>query len=377
MMSRPIRILQLLVSTSPGGGPKHVYDLVRHLPKSGFEFVVGAPRDGLFFERFQGLGIPVIEIPLGYVGVGQLFATVRLIRGFSIDLVHTHGKGPGLYGRLAARWLGVPAVHTFHGIHYRSYPAIAQRLYLALERRLSRFSRAIINVSASQEAEGLGLHLFRSEQSVMIVNGVDFEEMDRLLCRSAIHRESLGLGPDHFVLGCVSRFDPVKRLEVLLAAHRDLQERIPRVALVLVGGGGEEDRIRRLSHRMGLKERVIFTGFLEDPARIYPALDLYLSASLKEGLPLALVEAMGAGLPVVATDVPGHRDVIVSGQSGLLVRPEDPGAMSLAIAALWADPGRRATLAEAGRQCARSRFSIELMVCSTAELYRRIGSKAR
>src|SRR5712692_1886468 len=109
-MSRPIRILQLLVSTSPGGGPKHVYDLVRHLPKGEFELAVGAPRDGIYFERFQALGIPVVEIPLGYLGVRQLFATVRLIRRFDIDVVHTHGKGAGLYGRLAARWLGVPAV---------------------------------------------------------------------------------------------------------------------------------------------------------------------------------------------------------------------------------------------------------------------------
>lgn len=370
-MRRPIRVLQLLVSTSPGGGPKHVYDLVRHLSKSEFEFMVGAPRDGIFFERFQELGIPVAEIPLGYLGIRQLFATIRLIRQHGVDLVHTHGKGPGLYGRLAARWLGIPAVHTFHGIHYDSYPWIGQRLYLMLERCLSHLSRTIINVSASQEAEGLSLHLFSPGQSVVITNGVDFEEMDQMLLESPVKRESLGLRPNDFVLGCVSRFDPVKRLEVLLTALGRLRDRIPDVMLVLVGGGGEEDRIRHLTRRLGLQDRIIFTGFLEAPARIYPALDLYLSTSSKEGLPLALVEAMGAGLATVATDVPGHRDVLGHGKTGLLIPAESDAALADAVVSLWADPIKRAALSKAARQWAREKLGIEQMLKRTAAAYRR------
>jgi len=370
-MRRPIRVLQLLVSTSPGGGPRHVYDLVRNLSRSEFEFMVGAPRDGIFFERFQELGIPVTEIPLGQVGIRQLFATIRLIRRQGVDLVHTHGKGPGLYGRLAARWLGIPAVHTFHGIHYGSYPWIGQRLYLMLERYLARLSHTIINVSASQEAEGLNLQLFSAGQSVVITNGVDFEEMDHLLLESPVKRESLGLGPNDFVLGCVSRFDPVKRLEVLLDALGRLRDRIPDVMLVLVGGGGEEDRIRHLARRLGLQDRVIFTGFLEAPARIYPALDLYLSTSSKEGLPLALVEAMGAGLATVATDVPGHRDVLRQGKTGLLIPADNDSALADAVVSLWADPIKRAALSKAARQWAREELGIEQMLKRTALAYRR------
>ena len=372
-MRRPIRVLQLLVSTSPGGGPKHVYDLVRNLAKREFEFMVGAPRDGIFFERFQELGIPVAEIPLGRVGIRQLFATIRLIRHHRVDLVHTHGKGPGLYGRLAARWLGIPAVHTLHGIHYRSYSWLGQRLYLTLERCLSRLSHTVINVSTSQEAEGLGLHLFRPGQSVVITNGVDFEEMERMLRESPVEREMLGLRPDDVVLGCVSRFDPVKRLEVLLDALGRLRDRIPRVMLVLVGGGGEENRIRHLSRRLGLQDRVVFTGFLEMPARIYPALDLYLSTSLKEGLPLSLVEAMGAGLATVATDVPGHRDVVAHGKTGLLIPADDDAALADAVVSLWADPIKRAALSKAARQWVRDEFGIDKMLDRTAAVYRAAG----
>lgn len=368
-MTRPIRVLQLLVSTSPGGGPRHVYDLVRNLSKSEFEFMVGAPRDGIFFERFKELAIPVTEIPLGRVGIRQLVATIRLIRHHGVDLVHTHGKGPGLYGRLAARWLGLPSVHTFHGIHYGSYPWIGQRLYLTLERCLSRLSHTIINVSASQEAEGLNLHLFSPGQSVVITNGVALEEMDHMLLESPVKRESLGLRPDDVALGCVSRFDPVKRLEVLLDALGRIRDRIPGVMLVLVGGGGEEARIRHLARHLGLQDRVIFTGFLETPARIYPALDLYLSTSLKEGLPLALVEAMGAGLATVATDVPGHRDVLVHDKTGLLIPADNAAALTDAVVSLWADPVKRAALGQAARQWVREELGIEKMLDRTAAVY--------
>jgi len=376
-LSSPIRVLQLLVTTSPGGGPKQVYDLVRHLPKEEFELVIAAPRDGVFFERFQELGVRMLELPIRRLGVRHLLSTVRLIRSLGLQIVHTHGKGPGLYGRLAARWAGVPAVHTFHGIHYRDYPRLGQALYLAMERVLSRLTHTIINVSASQEAEGLSLRLFEPSQSAVVVNGIDFDELDRIIATVPIRRESLGLTVDDRVLGCVTRFDPIKRVEMLLQAVQLLAARIPRLTLLLVGGGGAGERIRRLAAEMGLGRHVIFTGFLEDSVRVYPVLDLYVATSMKEGLPLSLVEAMGAGLAVVATDVPGHRDVVVHGETGLLVPPEEPAALADAIVSLVADPERRRRMGEAGRRRVLKEFREEAMVDGTAEVYRQCVSLSR
>ena len=370
-MTRPIRVLHLLVTTSPGGGPKHVYDLVRHLPVNEFEVVVAAPRDGTFFDRFRDLGVIIVELPLSRLGARHLPLAMRIVKKYGVDIVHTHGKGPGLYGRLAARRLGVPAVHTFHGIHYGSYSRAGQWLYLTLERGLSRLSHAIINVSESQQAEGLALGLFEPGQSVVVVNGVDLDEVDRTIRESTVRRDMLGLSADDFVIGCVSRWDPVKRLEILLQAVRRLASRLPRLTLLLVGGGGEEARIRRLVADTGLQDRVIFTGFLGDPTRIYGTLDLYVATSLKEGLPLAPLEAMGASLAIVATDVPGHRDVVVNGETGILVPPEDSAALAEAIASLGADPARRRKLGEAGRQRVLDHFAINTMVDKTADVYRR------
>jgi len=369
-MSGRIRVLHLLVTTSPGGGPKHVFDLVRTLPRDEFEVIVAAPRDGVFFDRFRELGVTMVELPLSRLGARHLRLVTRLVREHRIHIVHSHGKGPGLFGRVAARRMGIPAVHTFHGIHYGGYSPLGQRLYLALERWLSRLTHTIINVSRSQEAEGLALGLFRQEQSVVVFNGIDVDEMDRALQRAPIRRETLGLTAGNFVLGCVSRWDPVKRLEILLQAVRRLASRIPDVALLLVGGGGEEARIRRLVATTGLQERVILTGFLGNPARAYGMLDLYVAASLKEGLPLAPLEAMAASLAIVATDVPGHCDVVVGGVTGLLVPPEDSAVLADAIVTLAADPDRRRLMGAGGRQRVLDHFTIRSMVDQTAAVYR-------
>jgi glycosyltransferase involved in cell wall biosynthesis len=147
------------------------------------------------------------------------------------------------------------------------------------------------------------------------------------------------------------------------------------VALVLVGSGGELERSRRLVSASGLADRVIFTGFVDDPVRVQAALDLYVAASRKEGLPLAVLEAMAAGLAVVATDVPGHRDVVVPGETGLLVAPEDPAELAEAVATLLSDPALRKSLGQAGRERVRREFGLGAMVDATAAVYRRAAGR--
>jgi len=370
-----IRVLELLTTTALGGGPRQVYDLVRHLPKSEFEVAVAGPRDGAFFERFNDLGFAVAEVGANRLSVRALIATLRLVRGRGIQVIHSHGKGAGLYGRLAARWTGVPAVHTFHGIHYEGYPPRLAKLYLRIERRLARWTHTIINVSATQEAEALALHLFEPRQSVTVVNGVDLEAQERVVTAAPIPRERFGLGRDLFVLGTVARFDPVKRLDTLVGALRVLER--PRVSLLLVGGGPETDRLQRLVAATHLNGRVIFTGWLDDSARVYPAIDLYVTASAKEGLPLALLEAMGAGLAVVATDVPGHRDVVRDGETGLLVPAGNEAALAAAIATLMDDPERRRRMGQAGHARVLKEFTVRSMVDKTAEIYRAAAAGTR
>lgn len=369
--AEPLKILHLLVSTAIGGGPKHVFDLIRRLPREEFDTVVAAPADGPYFDRLRGLEVEVAALPLNRLHPGTLAAVVRLVRARGIRVIHSHGKGAGLYGRLAAWWTGTPALHTFHGIHYERYPPFARAFYLALERRLSHLTHTVINVSWGQEAEGLRLRLFTPTQSVVIANGIDVAEADAIVARAPIGKSELGLASDDLVVGCVARFERVKGLEILLEATRLLVPRYPRLRLVLVGDGPQAPKLRRLAHKTGLSDRVLFTGVVEEAPRLFPAWHAYVSPSRKEGLPLALLEAMACELPVVATRVPGHLDVVVAGETGLLAEPDDPVDLAAKTARLLDDPTLRRAMGQAGRARVAKNFSVEGAAREIGRLYRR------
>jgi glycosyltransferase involved in cell wall biosynthesis len=363
-----IRVLQLVTSTGLGGGPRQVLHLVRHLPASEFRVSVAGPRDARFAAELSAMGVELAEAPLDSLGAfpSTLRRVTRLVRAARADVVHTHGKGAGLYGRLAARLAGAPSVHTFHGIHYESYSRAGRLVYLTLERALARVTHTVINVSPSQDAEALGLGLARPGRSAVVVNGIDVEELD---ARPPHERAALALKPDDQVLGCVARFDPVKRHATLVRALALVATRHPKAVLLLVGEGPEKERIDRLAAELDV--RVVTPGAIGWETNPYSSCDLYVSASSKEGLPLAPLEAMASGLAVVATDVPGNRDVVGRDTTGLLVSPDDgAAALAAAIESLLDDPARRRTMGQAGRARVLKEFTLQSMVAQTARVYR-------
>jgi glycosyltransferase involved in cell wall biosynthesis len=374
-----IRVLQLLTTTAPGGGPRQVLHLARHLPASEFAVSVSGPWDPRFAADLKAAGIDFTPIAVRSLRVlpVTLERVTRLVRDSGADVVHTHGKGAGFYGRLAARLAGVPSVHTFHGIHYERYSRTGRRLYLRLERWLAGSTHTVINVSRTQDEEALRLGLAKPGGSVVIVNGID---VDELAARPQARKASLGLHDDERVLGCVARFDPIKRHDLLVAAFEQVATKHQKVALLLVGDGPEKARIEQRVDRS--RSRVLFA----DAARgwetnLYTSCDLYVTASAKEGLPLAPLEAMASGRAVVATDVPGHRDV-VSEETGLLVPPTaadttDAAALAEAIGLLLADPARSARMGQAGRERVRREFTLQSMIDRTAMVYRTAAASRR
>jgi glycosyltransferase involved in cell wall biosynthesis len=366
-----IRVLHLLTSTDLGGGPRQVLDLVRGLPRAEFAVSAAGPPGGrLVIDELGALGVDFTPLALDRLALrglrATLRATARLVRERGAAIVHSHGKGAGLYGRLAARRAGAAAVHTFHGIHHEGYAWPARFAYLALERWLARRTRTLIHVSASQAREARALRL-DGTRSVTIVNGLDLAAFD---ARTRLDRAALGLGGEAPVVGTVGRFDPIKRHELLIAALAGLPAAAPRALLVLVGQGPEETRLRAAVHARGLDGRVRFPGTVGLDANAYAAMDVFVAASRKEGLPLAPLEAMASRVPVVATDVPGHRDVVVHGETGLLVPASDARAFAEAVAALLADPARRRAMGEAGRARVEREFTVARMAEATAAVYR-------
>jgi glycosyltransferase involved in cell wall biosynthesis len=205
----------------------------------------------------------------------------------------------------------------------------------------------------------------------VIVNGVDAERVRAIAARAPIARAQLGLRPGGLVLATVARFDPVKGLDVLLRALPRIVARVPEAQLLLVGDGAERERLRRLAREVDPGGRaVVLAGAIPDAARVLPLVDLYVTASRREGLPLAVLEAMACGVPVLATRVPGHVDAVEDGVTGRLVPVDDAPALAEAAADLLGDPARRADLGRAGRERVERRFSRARMIAEIAELYR-------
>jgi glycosyltransferase involved in cell wall biosynthesis len=309
-----IRVLQLLTGTALGGGPRQVRHLVRHLPAAEFDARVAGPWDGRFAEELRALRVELVAIAVDSVRAFPLTLsrTRGLVRRTRPDVVHTHGKGAGLYGRLAAHLAGVPAVHTFHGIHYESYSRAGRRAYLALERWLAGLTHTVINVSPAQDVEAQALGLARPGRSRVVMNGIDVEE---LAARSPGARAALGLAADAQVIGCVARFDPVKRHDVLVQALALIAPRRPGLSLLLAGDGPEKARVEGLAAAIPGRP-VVTRGATGWTTNLFSSCDLYVTASVKEGLPMAPLEAMASGLAVIATDVPGHREVVEDGAPG-------------------------------------------------------------
>jgi len=366
MTATPL-ILQVLVSTQPGGGPQHVLALAAGLRARGWRFIVAGPRDGVLFERFVPVAESVVETRTDRLNPATVLKLVRLIRRHGVGLVHSHGKGAGLHARLAARITGVPAVHTLHGLHYEQYGALGRATYLGLERRLAGWTRVIVNVSRAQQEEGLALGLFRPGQSRVVVNGVDSARLAARQLDRWDARATLGLDQSVLVVGCVARFDPVKQLEILVRAMALAR---PAATLALVGRGPEEAGLRALAAELGLGARAVFPGEVEEAARCMAAFDVYAAPSRKEGLPLGVLEAMALGLPVVASDIAAHREVL-GPVSGPLVAAT-PEAFAARLGSLLSDAEQRTLLGAQNRTRARSEFDVRSMLDALEGVYREV-----
>lgn len=364
MTTTPVPVLQLLVSTRPGGGPAHVRALARGLTARGFASIVAGPRDGVVFDQLRADGIDVVEVDANRLAAGTVARVISLVRARGVRLIHSHGKGAGVHGRLAARATGVPAVHTFHGIHYETYGPLARASYLALERCLARWTATVVNVSRAQEAEGLALRLFTPAQSRVIPNGVDVARLAADALPRDDARRQLGVRADARVVGAVARFDRVKGLDLLLRA----MTRVPAATVVLVGDGADAARLRELARASGLGDRAVFAGEVPEAWRLLRAFDLYAAPAAKEGMPLAVLEAMAVGLPVVASDIPAHRETL--GDDSRVLAARTPEAFGGAIGRVLGDPDA-AALGAANSARVRAEFGLEGMLDAVADTYRR------
>jgi glycosyltransferase involved in cell wall biosynthesis len=355
---------------------------------AGFD-VVGVSAPGPHVGQLEAEGIRHVPLPRSSRAVdirGDLASMrefVRICRRLRPDIVHTHNPKPGVYGRIGARLARVPhVVNTVHGLYAQpSDGRLRRTVVYGLERLAATCSDAEL-VQNPEDLEVLRRLRVPERKLILLGNGVDLRRFDPERHRDARRevRAEFGIADHEIVVGAVGRMVREKGYLELFEAARRVRERHPDVRFV-VAGPHDPDKADAVTQaevdRAAGVADVRFLGMVGDVERLYPALDIYVLASHREGFPRSAMEAAAMGLPIVATDIRGCRQVVDHGRTGVLVPVRSADGLAAAITGLVTDAGRRAAMGAAAREKALSEFDDRRQTETTLEVYRRLLARRR
>lgn len=363
-MTRPKTRLLLASQPLAEGVPRHVLDVIACLDRSIFEIEVACPRESILWRGLEAdpdvalHALPVTRGP----SPGDVAAAVELARLVRrADVIHVHSSKVGFLGRLAA-WLGdrsSAVLFTPHAWSFWAASGAVRRGYIALERLAARWCSTIVVVADAERRAGLQAGIGVPRQYRVIPNGIETARFD--LPRRPVPGRVMALG----------RLARQKRPDLLVEAASRLLASRSDFEVVLVGDGPERADIEKLISGLGLSERVKLLGNRDDVPELLSTAEMLVLASDYEGCPLSVLEAMAAGVPVVATRVGGVPEIIDEDVTGRLVEPGEPDALATEIGTLLDDAPIRESLGTAARTIARERFTRERMSSELAELYLR------
>ena len=357
------RLLQLLATGGNGGAQESYTGLLLRLDRAKYDVRALSLSEGSAVHRLRrlGLAVEVLDEPDDELAVRELAAWLRREE---IDLVHAHMYRAETVGTRAAVAAGVPVIMaTVHSSRVRPPEDVA--LLASLTPAMDRLIVPSAAIEHKVRHEGRGDARF-----AVIPNGVDLSRFRAPVPACRLRRE-FGIPGDAPLVGVVARLEPEKGHRHLLDAWPSVLERCPDAWLAIVGEGSEADALRARARSLGraVAERVIFTGRRDDIAAVTADLTVAVLPSLREAQGISILEAMARRVPVVGTAVGGVPEVITSGVDGLLVPPEDPGALAEAIVCLLGDAPLRDRLADAGYRTVADRFSIDAQVKRIEDVY--------
>lgn len=368
----PHRILYAITDLQIGGVPLHLYRLARHVRGCGFEVhVTCLSPPGPVSSMLTAAGVSTSACDAASAVDWRVLERLNgIVADFAPDVVHSFLFHANVACRIVSVLGTLPSRRLICEIQTVE---VERPWHLTVERFTHRWCRCVVGNSSSV-IEHLARHArIEAERLVLVPGGVD---PDPIRSAGPSDRHALGLNDADPVLLWVGRLDPVKGLDDLIAAVAIVNQTIP-IQVLLVGEGKDRDRLTRLVAERRLADRVHLPGRRRDTANLLHMADLFVFPSLTEGMPNALLEAMAVGLPIVATDVPGNRDLIEGGVSGVLVPAGQPRALADAIA-MFLENKRLAQ--EMGRRASRAvdeQFHVTSTYRRYLDLYRAIVAESR
>lgn len=391
--SGPVRVLELIsglaVEEISGGVARFVTELVQAMDRSRVQPFVAAiwdyetPYDRPRAAQLSAAGIPTVlaatwDEKRAYWSCLAGLAGLRRELRDRVDVVHSHGEFSDLAAIAIKR--RVVAGHLVRTVHSerewgkrplwgKFFPNLVYPWFFRAELAVSR--RAADNLDCRPVAR------LRGKRASYIPNGLNFTRFTDIEVDRVEKRRSLGVPADALVVGSVGRLVRAKGYDVLLAAVPQVLARHPGAHFVIVGAGADSEALQGQARALGVAASMTFAGARTDVVEVLKTFDLFVSPSRWEGLPTVVLEAIAAGLPVVATDISGNRELIQHGTSGLLTPPEDPAALSAAILAMMTGQVPAAEMAARARERARALYSIDAVATRYADFYCQLSALGR
>ena len=366
-----MKIFYLITDLEPGGAENLLLEFCKYISKEEFDISVGYLKGkGGLKKIFKKAGIRVFDLNMRTrIDVFCLLRLAGFIKSEKFDIVHTHLIDADIFGFFAAKIAGIRRiVSTKHNTDdFRKKRTIPMLLDTFVGNKVS------MNIAVSNSVREflIKYQKIKPEKIEVVYNGINIEKfLPRKNKEKA--KTGLGLNPKDHVIGLIGRFEKQKGHVYLVEAASKIISDIENVHLVFLGEGSLKKSIQGEVERLKLKSQVTFLNLREDVAAVLNAMDILVLPSLWEGLGMVLLEAMAAGVPVLASDVDGIREAVVNNQTGILVPPADSGKLAEQVLALLKDEYLRCTLSKNGRDFVEEKFNINKFVNKMESIYQQL-----
>ncbi|MEW6181592.1 MAG: glycosyltransferase family 4 protein [Bacillota bacterium] len=362
----PYNILHLLSTNRLSGAERIVQLITRHLNSSRFHSIITCGGDPLR-EVYKADGHPVEVMDVRFPTPSNIFRLRGILKYRHVHLIHAHDHRASLLAWMSSRFLlrRIPMISHIHNAN----PWLKQWHPFKLVDLVMR-NRYNISIACSETVKEYYLrHNFtlKPTKVVTVTNGIEINDYGKVN-RDAV-AQNTGLPTQRFVFGTVGRLDEQKGIDLLLHAFREVANRLENVSLVIVGTGPDEQVLKKTARQLGINEHVVFTGYREDVHELMQVMDVFVLASRWEGLPMVLMEAMALGIPVIASDVGGVRELVRPGETGLLVAAKDTADLAAKMCYLYRDRELAAELARAGAALVCENHNMARQVQKIEDIY--------